>query len=159
MLNEEVNDFSANITSNILAEATQNVVVNQEQNLVIKNSKFTNCDVSLQQEADVTAKQVAVFKVFLSNPRQVLKKLTEGPNSMFGQAFNSKSPVMNQFLDTAKTNFGVSTNAELRQKMTNIMKLNISQNAIMKATQNVMVNQTQNVFLDNIDCTGSKILW
>jgi hypothetical protein len=157
MLNEEVNDVSANITSNIIAEATQNIAVNQEQNIVIKNATFTNCDVSLQQEADVTAKQIAVFKVFLSNPRQVLKKLTQGPNSMFGQVFDSKSPVMNQFLDTARSNFGVSTNAELRQKMTNIMKLNISQNAIAKATQNIMVNQTQNVFMDGIKCEGSKI--
>ena len=157
MLSEELNDFSANVTSNIIAEATQNIAVNQEQNLVIKNSEFKNCDVSLMQEADVTAKQVAVFKVFLSNPRQVLKKLTEGPNSMFGQVFNSKSPVMNGFLDTAKSSFGVSTNAELRQKMTNIVKINISQNAIMKATQNVMVNQTQNVFMEGIKCEGSKI--
>ncbi len=157
MLNEEVNDVSANITSNIIAEATQNIAVNQEQNIVIKNATFTNCDVSLQQEADVTAKQIAVFKVFLSNPRQVLKKLTQGPNSMFGQVFDSKSPVMNQFLDTARSNFGVSTNAELRQKMTNIMKLNISQNAIAKATQNIMVNQTQNVFMDGIKCEGSRI--
>ena len=39
MLSEEMNDFSANVTSNIMAEATQNIAVNQEQNLVIKKYK------------------------------------------------------------------------------------------------------------------------
>jgi hypothetical protein len=157
MIFEEMNDFSANITSKILAEATQNISVVQEQNLVIKNSVFINCNVTLQQQAEVTAKQIAVFKVFLSNPRQVLKKLTQGPNSLLGQMFNSTSPVMNEFLDTARSNYGVSTNAELKQRMTNIMKMNISQTAIAKATQNIMVNQKQNVLLDNIQCTGGQI--
>ena len=53
---------------------------------------------------------------------------------------------------------------ELKEKVQNavmtkgvIVKINISQNAIMKATQNVMVNQTQNVFMEGIKCEGSKI--
>jgi hypothetical protein len=157
MLFEEMNDFSANITSTILAEASQNISVVQAQNIVIKNSTFTNCQLKFQQEAEITAKQIAVFKVFLSNPRQVLKKLTQGPNSMLGQMFNSTSPVMNEFLDTARNNFKAETNIDLRQRLTNIMKMNISQTAITKATQNIMINQNQNVFMDNISCTSSGL--
>jgi len=157
MLNEEMNDFSANIASSVNMEASQNVIVNQEQNIVIKNSTFEGCDFKASQEADVVAKQIATFKVFLSNPKQVLKKLTQGPNSLFGQAFNSTSPVMNGFLQNAQQAFGSAYAVELRQKMTNIMKININQKAIMKATQNVMVNQTQNVFMEGLKCVNSKI--
>jgi len=157
MLTEEMNDFSANVVSSVNMEASQNVVVNQEQNIIIKNSSFEGCDFKASQEADVTVKQIATFKVFLSNPKQVLKKLTQGPNSLFGQAFSSTSPVMNKFLQDAQNAFGAADAATLRQKMTNIMKININQNAIMKATQSVMVNQTQNVFMEGIKCVNSKI--
>ena len=76
---------------------------------------------------------------------------------MFGQAFSSSSQVMSGFLDTARKAFGAADNATLRQEMTNIMKINVNQSSVMKATQSVMLNQTQNVFMDKIVCKDSKI--
>jgi hypothetical protein len=161
ILSEEVKDFSANISTNVMAEASQNIVVNQEQNIVINNAKFTNCEVSARQEATVVATQIASFKVLLSNPKQVLKKIADGPNSIFGQAMNSNSEIMKDFLETAKEAYNIpsggDSDVKLRQKLTSIVKINLNQNVIMKATQNVFVNQKQNVFLNNIECNGSKL--
>jgi hypothetical protein len=157
VLNEEFNDFSANISSRISMEATQAIAVNQTQNIVINNSTFKGCDVGVSQKAQVTAKQVAVFKATLSNPKQVVKQIAEGPNSMFGQAMKSTSPVMKDFLANARQSMGTGDNVELQKKLTNIVRINVNQESIMRATQKVAVNQTQNVFLDGSICEGGKI--
>ncbi len=157
VLNEEFNDFSANISAKISMEATQAIAVNQTQNIVINNSTFKGCDVSVSQKAQVTAKQVAVFKAVLSNPKQVVKQIAEGPNSMFGQAMKSNSPVMQDFLANARQTMGAGDNVELQKKLTNIVRINVNQESIMRATQKIAVNQTQNVFLDGSICEGGKI--
>jgi hypothetical protein len=157
ILNEEFNDFSANVSARISMEATQAIAVNQTQNIVISNSTFKGCDLSVSQKAQVTAKQVAVFKAVLSNPRQVVKQIAEGPNSMFGQAMNSTSPVMKDFLANARQSMGAGDNVELQKKLTNVVRINVNQESIMRATQKIAVNQTQNVLLDGSICEGGKI--
>jgi len=158
ILNEEFNDFSANISARISMEATQQIAVNQTQNIVINNAQFNNCEFEVGQKAEVTAKQVAVFKAVLSNPKQVVKQIAEGPNSMFGQAMKSSSPVMKDFLANARQSMGAGDNVELQKKMTNIVRINVNQESIMRATQKIAVNQTQNVMMDGFKCEpGSKI--
>lgn len=157
ILNEEFNDFSANISARISMEATQAIAVNQTQNIVINNSQFDGCDFEVGQKADVTAKQVAVFKAVLSNPRQVVKQIAEGPNSMFGQAMQSTSPVMKDFLNNARQSMGAGDNVELQKKLTNIVRINVNQESIMRATQKIAVNQTQNIMMDGFSCKNSKI--
>jgi hypothetical protein len=157
ILNEEFNDFSANVSARISMEATQAIAVNQTQNIVISNSTLQGCEVSVSQKAQVTAKQVAVFKAVLSNPRQVVKQIAEGPNSMFGQAMNSTSPVMKDFLANARQSMGAGDNVELQKKLTNVVRINVNQESIMRATQKIAVNQTQNVLLDGSVCSGGKI--
>ena len=157
ILNEEFNDFSANVSARISMEATQAIAVNQTQNIVIKDSTFAGCEVGVTQKAQVTAKQVAVFKAVLSNPRQVVKQIAEGPNSMFGQAMNSTSPVMKDFLANARQSMGAGDNVELQKKLTNVVRINVNQESIMRATQKIAVNQTQNVLLDGSICQGGKI--
>lgn len=157
ILNEEFNDFSANVSARISMEATQAIAVNQTQNIVISNSTFQGCEVGVSQKAQVTAKQVAVFKAVLSNPRQVVKQIAEGPNSMFGQAMNSTSPVMKDFLANARQSMGAGDNVELQKKLTNVVRINVNQESIMRATQKIAVNQTQNVLLDGSVCSGGKI--
>ena len=160
ILTEEVQDFSANISTNVMAEASQNIVVNQEQNIVINNAKFTRCNFAAQQKATVIATQIASFKVLLSNPKQILNKIAVGPNSIFGQAMNSNSQVMKDFLETAKDVYKIPSEGDsdmkLRQKLTSIVKLNLSQKVVMKAVQNIFVNQKQNIFLNDIECTDGN---
>jgi len=157
VLTEEVNDFSANITSNVVMEASQNVIVNQEQNIVIRDSSFTNCDMSVSQQANVMATQIATFKALFSSPKQVLNKLVNGPNSILGKMMASNSPVAKEFLNTTKSVIGKNTDADLRQYISNTIKLNINQNAIMRATQNTILNQSQNVLLQGIKCVDGKL--
>ncbi len=157
ILNEEFNDFSANVSARISMEATQAIAVNQTQNIVINNAQFEGCDFEAGQKADVTAKQVAVFKAVLSNPRQVVKQIAEGPNSMFGQAMQSTSPVMKDFLANARQSMGAGDNVELQKKLTNVVRINVNQESIMRATQKIAVNQTQNVMMDGFSCKNSKI--
>ena len=159
LIQEEFHDFSANVTSNIIAEARQNIVVNQEQNVVLKNIKLDGCKVGVQQEAQVLASQIATFKVFLSNPKQVLKSLTSGPKSVFGQAFASSSQLMKDFLTSARQAYQANDDSQLRQKLTSIIKMNISQQAILRATQQVMVNQTQNIFVDGLSCKDGELIF
>ena len=161
ILSEEVRDFSANISTNVMAEAVQNIAVNQEQNIVINDAILTRCSVEARQEAIVIATQVASFKALLDNPKKILNKIAVGPNSIFGQAANSNSQIMKEFLETAKDVYKIPSEGDsdmkLRQKLTSIVKLNLSQKVVMKATQNIFVNQKQNVFLNNLKCEDGKL--
>lgn len=157
MLVKETNDFSANVTNNIVAEARQNVIVSQVQNIVFKDAEFKRCKFKSTQTANIVAEQTATFKAVLSNPKKMLKNLTEGPKSIFGQAFASNSSVMKDFLATARASFGANDNTKLRQELTNVIKININQNMIAKATQNIQVSQTQNVLLSNFKCEDSTV--
>jgi hypothetical protein len=157
VLNTEFNDFSSNISSRITMEATQDIAVNQTQNIVMSNMTLKGCDVSVTQKAQVMAKQVATFKAVLSNPKQLVKQITEGPNSMFGQAASSTSPVMKDFLSSARQAMGAGDNVSLQKSVSNIVRMNVNQEAIMRATQKISVNQSQNVFLDGSVCEGGKI--
>jgi hypothetical protein len=87
----------------------------------------------------------------------VLKKLTSGPNSILGQAMSSNSPVMKQFLQDAGKSLGANTNADLQQKITNILKVNINQQSIMRATQDTFINQSQNALFKGVKCENSSI--
>jgi hypothetical protein len=142
------------VSSKAVMDASQTVVVNQSQNIVFKNSTFDQCGVSIKQQANVVAKQTAVFKAMFASPREIIKKLTQGPNSILGQAMASRSPVMQQFLSDASKSLGTNTSAELSQKLTNILKVNINQSSIMRATQNTFINQEQNVLFENFQCKG-----
>jgi hypothetical protein len=155
MLVTETNDFSVSITNNVIAEATQQIISSQTQNILIENVNLTNCPLTIRQEAEIIAKQEAAFKVFLSNPKKVLKTLTEGPNSLFGQAFASNSSIMKDFLDSAKQSFNAVDDSDLRMKLTNIIKVNISQSSISRASQKVLSVQSQNISLSNVTCTGT----
>lgn len=157
VLTQEFNDFSANISSRITMEATQQVAVNQTQNIVINNASFEGCEFEAGQKAQVVAKQVAVFKAALSNPKQVVKQLAEGPNSMFGQAVNSTSSVMKDFLANARQAMGTADNVSLQKQVSNIVRMNVNQETIMKAVQRVSVNQEQNILMDSFTCKNSKI--
>jgi len=157
VLSQEFNDFSANISSRITMEASQQIAVNQVQNIVINNAQFDGCDFEAGQKAQVTAKQVAVFKAVLSNPKQIVKQLTDGPNSVFGQAVNSTSSVMKDFLANARQAMGTADNVNLQKQVSNIVRINVNQETIMKATQRVAVNQEQNIMMDTFSCKNSKV--
>lgn len=157
VLSQEFNDFSANISSRITMEASQDIAVNQTQNIVMNNMTLKGCDVNVSQKAQVMAKQVATFKAVLSNPKKLVQQITQGPNSMFGQAVSSTSPVMKDFLSNARQSMGANDNVSLQKTVSNIVRMNINQEAIMKATQKISVNQNQNVFLDGSVCEGGKI--
>ena len=43
LLNQEFNDFSANISSRITMEVSQEIAVNQTQNIVLTNASFEGC--------------------------------------------------------------------------------------------------------------------
>ncbi len=157
LLNQEFNDFSANISSRITMEVSQEIAVNQTQNIVLTNASFEGCEFEAGQKAQVTAKQVAAFKAVLSNPKQLVKQIAEGPNSMFGQAASSTSPVMKDFLSNARQAMGAADNVSLQKSVSNIVRMNVNQETIMRATQKIAVNQTQNILMDGFSCKNSKI--
>ena len=153
----ELNDFSANVSMQISNEAKQNIVISQTQNIVLKDGILDGCTFEANQNADVIASQLATFKATLSNPKQMLKRLTDGPNSIFGQMFSSNSPVMTGFIDSAKQAFGSNDKAEVRSQLTNIVKININQSVISKAAQSIFVNQSQNFLMSGFSCKNSTI--
>ena len=157
MLIQETNDFSVSITNNVIAEASQSILVSQEQNVKFENLELKGCNVNVTQKVNVLANQEATFRTFLENPTKVIQSLTDGPNSLFGQAFASNSSIMKDFLNTAKSAFKVADMSNLRMKLTNIMKININQSSISRASQNVLVVQKQNILLQNLSCTDSDI--
>lgn len=151
------NDFSANVSQNISANVVQEIIVSQNQLIQIKDSTFKNCRFEASQDVNIMAKQVATFKAVLSKPKDVIRNIAQGPNSIFGQAFSSTNVLIKQFLDTAKSTFGSSDLNDLRGQFTNIVKINVNQSVINKAIQRVTVVQTQNVLLDNFTCENSTV--
>jgi hypothetical protein len=152
-----VNDISTNIVSSVLVEASQNIFVNQVQNVNMSNIKINGCSIVIKQTANIEAAQTVSLKAFFSNPKQLVKKLTQGPNSMLGQAFASNNQLMKDFLDKAQQYTNSSTKAELKSNITTIMKTNISQSTIARANQNIFVNQEQNVNITGMECKDGKI--
>jgi hypothetical protein len=155
VLAQEMTDISANISSKVTMEAIQNIAVAQNQNILITDSELQGCDLSFQQQARVTAAQQASFRAVLSNPREIVKKLTQGPDSIMGQAFASNSKVMKEFLTTARRTMDAPTDADLRLKMATIVKTNISQQVVMRVVQNIALLQNQNVLFRNVSCKPS----
>jgi len=157
LLVEETKDFSFNISSNISQQAEQMILTSQSQTVNINLESIQGCTIEIGQSANIMAKQTAVFKAVFTNPRELLKQLTSGPNSLLGQAMSSSSTVMQDFLNTAKKTLGANSNADLRSKMTTILKVNIDQNSIQKCSQNIFTNQEQRVNILGKMCKDSKI--
>ena len=157
LLVEETKDFSFNISSNISQQAEQMILTSQSQTVNINLESIQGCTIEVGQSANIMAKQTAVFKAVFTNPRELLKQLTSGPNSLLGQAMNSSSTVMQDFLNTANKTLGTNNNADLRAKMTTILKVNIDQNSIQKCSQNIFTNQEQRVNILGKMCKDSKI--
>ncbi len=161
MLVEETKDFSFNLTQNISQAAEQTIVSAQSQQVELQLGKLEGCTINISQSANIMAKQEAMFKAVFTNPRELIRKICVGPDSILEQAFASQSKVMKQFLDSAKKQLGVSSGANsdqnLKLKMTNILKINIDQNSIQRCSQNIFTSQDQKVkILGNI-CKDSKI--
>lgn len=157
MLVEETKDFSFNLTQNISQAAEQTIVSAQSQQVELQLGKLEGCTINISQSANIMAKQEAMFKAVFTNPRELIRKICVGPDSILEQAFASQSKVMRQFLDSAKTQLGANSDQNLKLKMTNILKINIDQNSIQRCSQNIFTSQDQKVkILGNI-CKDSKI--
>ena len=157
MLIEETQDFSFNLTQNISQTAEQTIVSAQEQNVTFNISELRNCKVDITQSANIMAKQDAIFKAVFTNPRELIRKICVGPDSILEQAFASQSKVMKNFLECAKRQTGANTDQNLKLKMTNILKMNIDQSYIQKCSQNIFTSQNQRVKILGQLCQDSKI--
>jgi hypothetical protein len=157
MLIEETQDFSFNLTQNISQTAEQTIVSAQEQNVTFDIKKLEGCRIDITQSANIMAKQDAIFKAVFTNPRELIRKICVGPDSILEQAFASQSKVMKDFLECAKKQTGANTDQNLKLKMTNILKMNIDQNSIQKCSQNIFTSQTQRAFILGNICKDSKI--
>lgn len=157
LLVEEVQDFSFNLSQNISQAAEQNIVVSQEQNVTLGLGKLEGCEINITQSANIMANQTALFKAVFTNPRELIRKLAVGPDSILQQAMNSKSKVMSDFMNIAKQKFGVNDDANLQAKITNILKINIDQNSIQRCSQDIFTNQSQRVTILGSICKDSRI--
>jgi hypothetical protein len=160
LLSEEVNDFSFNVTNEIAQTASQNVTVVQRQNVNLGINKLLNCNINITQEADIAVSQYAEFSTVLVNPRELLRYYVLSPNSIYNQALKSNSIIMKDFMSTARAAFGVKADEKdikLKNKITNILKTNLSTNSIQSCSQNIFVIQTQNVSISGQECTDSNI--
>lgn len=157
LLIEETQDFSFNLTQNISQTAEQTIVSAQEQNVIFNISELRNCRVDITQSANIMAKQDAIFKAVFTNPRELIRKICVGPDSILEQAFASQSKVMKKFLECAKNQTGANTDQNLKLKMINIIKMNIDQTSIQKCSQNIFTSQTQRVKILGDLCEDSTI--
>ena len=157
MLVEETKDFSFNLTQNISQAAEQTIVSAQSQQVILQIDKLVGCKIDITQSANIMAKQEAMFKATFTNPRELIRKICVGPDSILEQAFSSQSKVMKQFLDSAKNQLGANSDQNLKLKMTNILKINIDQNSIQRCSQNIFTSQDQKVAILGSICKDSKI--
>lgn len=157
LLVEETNDLSFSVTSNIIQEAQQNIVSSQTQIVNIDLSELQNCVIDISQTATIMAQQIATFKAVFTNPKELLKQLVSGPNSLLQKALSSNSSVMNGFMNTVKDKFGLDSEGQLKAKITNILKVNIDQNSIQKCSQNIFTSQEQRVSILGKMCKDSNI--
>jgi hypothetical protein len=157
MLVEETKDFSFNLTQNISQAAEQTIVSAQSQQVTLQIEKLEGCKIDITQSANIMAKQEAMFKAVFTNPRELIRKICVGPDSILEQAFSSQSKVMRQFLDSAKKQMGANSDQNLKLKMTNILKINIDQNSIQRCSQNIFTSQDQKVSILGKLCKDSKI--
>jgi len=157
MLVEEIQDFSFNMTQNISQTAEQTIVAAQDQNVTIQIEQLKGCKIDITQSANIMAKQEAMFKAIFTNPRELIRKICVGPDSILEQAFKSQSEVMKKFLESSKKQLGVDSDQNLKLKMTNILKVNIDQNSVQRCSQNIFTSQTQRVYLLGKLCENSKI--
>jgi hypothetical protein len=157
LLVEETQDFSFNLTQNISQTAEQTIVSAQSQNITFDIKKLEGCRIDITQSANIMAKQDAIFKAVFTNPRELIRKICVGPDSILEQAFASQSKVMKNFLECAKRQTGANTDQNLKLKMTNILKLNIDQTSIQKCSQNIFTSQDQRATILGNICKDSTI--
>jgi hypothetical protein len=165
ILQEEIRDISVNISINVNQIAQQNITAIQSQ-LVILNfqGNLTNCNINISQEANIVASQIATFTNLFSSPRELINKLTKGPNSFINQLINSSSTNVQNFLKSVEKSLEIqndlpdaSKKTILRNKLVTIFKFNCDVNVIQNATQNIFTNQQQRVALFAQECKNSEI--
>lgn len=157
MLVEETKDLSFSLSQNISQIAEQTVVSTQKQDVVINLEQLQGCKIDITQNMNIVANQTALFKAVFTNPRELINRLTKGPNSMLEKATSSTSPIMKDFINIAKTKLQAGTDADLKAKITMIFKVNIDQNSIQKCSQNIFTNQEQRVTILGKLCKDSNI--
>lgn len=157
LLIQEVQDFSFNLSQNISQIAEQSIVSVQTQDVEIGIGQLQGCQIDITQSGKIMAKQEGLFKAVFTNPRELIKKIAIGPDSILQQAMDSKSKVMQDFLNVAKDKLGAETNSDLQLKLTNILKIHIDQNSIQRCSQNIFTSQTQKVKILGEICKESKI--
>lgn len=153
LLNEEYRDYSYNAAVSVFQQATQNIIVNQRQTVNMKDIKLNNCNIIISQTADIDAQLTAEFQNIFSSPKQMINLFSK----MFDNIIKANSGMSKDFLDTAKNVFGVSNNASIKRKITDIMKINITSNICQMCSQNIFVSQIQNVSLQGIECKDGNI--
>lgn len=160
LLNEEVNDFSFTVANEITQSVSQDITVVQNQNVDIDIEQMRGCNILITQNADILAKQHAEFAAVLTNPRELLRYYVLSPNSIYNQAIKSSSKIMKDFLSTAREAFGVEADQKdirLKNRITNIMKTNLSTTSVQQCSQNIFVVQNQNVSIKGKICENSNI--
>lgn len=160
LLSEELNDFSFSVTNDISQTATQNITVAQRQNINLEINNLLNCTINISQEADITATQYVEFTTVLTNPRELLKYYVLSPNSIYNQALKSNSEIVKEFMSTAKQAFNFEADEKdikLKNKITNILRTNITTKSIQSCSQNIFVIQNQNVSIRGEICRNSNI--
>lgn len=160
LLSEELNDFSFSVTNDIAQTATQNITVVQRQNINLEINQLLNCTINISQEADITATQYVEFTSVLTNPRELLRYYVLSPNSIYNQALKSNSEIVKEFMSTAKAAYNIEADEKdikLKNKITNILRTNLSTKSVQSCSQNIFVVQNQNVSIKGKICKNSNI--
>jgi hypothetical protein len=161
LLNQEINDFSFTVANDIMQQAVQDITVVQTQDVTINIREMQNCGIVITQSADIFAKQHAEFTAVLTNPRELLKYYVTSPNSIYNQALRSSSEITKQFFEAAEKAFNIPSDKKdvrLRNKITNILKTNLTSKAVQSCLQNIFVVQNQNVELMGELCKDTNII-
>jgi len=161
LLSEEVNDFSFTVSNDIMQTASQDITVVQSQDVLIDVEQMINCNITITQDANIFAKQYVEFSTILTNPRELLRYYVLSPNSMYNQALKSNSEIMKEFMSTAKSAFNIPADEKdikLKNKITNILKTNLSTKSVQSCSQNIFVVQNQNTTIRGKLCENSNII-
>lgn len=161
LLSEEVNDFSFTVSNDIMQTASQDITVVQSQDVLIDVEQMINCNITITQDANIFARQYVEFSTILTNPRELLRYYVLAPNSIYNQALRSNSEVMKEFMSTAKSAFNIRADEKdikLKNKITNILKTNLSTTSVQSCSQNIFVVQNQNTTIRGKLCQNSNII-
>jgi hypothetical protein len=158
-LYESVNDIIMQSMYSSISKAECNAQLFQKQNIIISDVTLSNCDLNINQYANVLCNLVAFFDQNFNNPSDTNgAKILSFVNQTVDKFTASSDPVIKNFLNVVKErNQNRSINLDVNAYIKNSINQNINVNDFKSCSSSVFVVQDQQVIINDSSCKDGKI--